>query len=447
MFNNMVAPLDMNGGGTPYKVCTTWTGQFKDAGFGESVAATTSAQQIGAIAADARIIDINNAGFEVWHGYLDSNGCVPNVGLTPGRYYSLVQGSTLTLPDLQTSQNPHPALSIGYSPSWQTVQYWNNGTVASATKYMLTLATSFVPTGSGGTISLQPNALDTGTDAAFVASEIFLTGDNGLTDNNNILVYSSDPCQDSSSNGSSCYAFGLGIAYLGPILDANNSVIDTNAHWKYVAAHEMGHGVQDQNMGSPGLTELLNLNGDAGIYPRTCTPQLCDCTQVPSPPDRGHCLQSCQADETGQAEGWAHFYSQKIWNAPSPSSCTFVYYKHFLQPDGGKTPPPFAVSCAQNVQWDTLNCENPPGSPLSIAGTSVEYDWLEFLHGTNNAPNPFTISNVFATYQNACGNADCSWSHEAFAYLVTAAQNLYNNTNPLAVRQFTSAGNNAGVNN
>lgn len=132
-----------------------------------------------------------------------------------------------------------------------------------------------------------------------------------------------------------------------------------NSRFKFVIAHELGHGVHD----SAGAAPLFNLTStnddDSGD---------CGCGFVDNPVDRSHCLQSEEPIGGAAAEGFAHYFAARVWNDDDQNACTFVYYKNF-NANGMLLRPPVVRSCVQQVKWLENKC----------GGTSnygVEWDWM-----------------------------------------------------------------------
>jgi len=125
-----------------------------------------------------------------------------------------------------------------------------------------------------------------------------------------------------------------------------------------------------------------------------------------------HCLQSLERSQDAQIEGWAQFYASKTWNRQDESTCTFQYYKEFLDvscPPGAQcTPktggvsifPPLARTCKDAVKWRNRNC--------AVQNFGTEFDWMGFLWNANTASDQkVSMADLYAAYRQACGNQNC----------------------------------------
>jgi hypothetical protein len=149
-----------------------------------------------------------------------------------------------------------------------------------------------------------------------------------------------------------------------------------------------------------------------GVDPR------CRCDTVEAANGR-HCLNSVERGGAAQGEGFAQFFSSKVWNAPDESACSFVYYKEFpleqCPPGNDCTPlpagygaftvsarPPIAVSCKNAYEWRNHYC-----GMNQFADFGTELDWMGFLWSTHTASSDKLASGeIFKVYRVACsGNA------------------------------------------
>jgi hypothetical protein len=245
-------------------------------------------------------------------------------------------------------------------------------------------------------------------------------------------VHANDACPSEKLLTSSCETPGDFAAF----------VRSDNNPWKYVVAHELGHLIQDEAMGSlkadytfckdPSVTSCSPpdvLNDPPG------TPPLCGCDQVePSDGSPVHCLQSLERSTSAQLEGFAHFVASKVWNTQDESECVFDYYKHFLDvacPPGAecvpfnglqKISPPLPRSCKQPVRWRNNHCAMPQ--------FATEFDWMGFLWNLNTSgANRLSMGDIYNIYRQTChdaaGNpADC---HDQLGLCSIVPANCANN--------------------
>jgi hypothetical protein len=225
-----------------------------------------------------------------------------------------------------------------------------------------------------------------------------------------------DGCPSLNLKTDSCFSPGDSILFIGP----GNGNAPVDSAWKYVIAHESGHFVQQKAMGSLDPTYSFcpanNPNCDLRSPTQSLNdppdaPALCKCDHV-TVAYQLHCLQSIERSQDAQIEGWAQFYASKTWNNPDESSCTFQYYKEFLDvscPPGAtctnKTGgisifPPLARTCKDVVKWRNRHC--------AVPDFGTEFDWMGFLWNANTSSDQkATMSDLFAAYRQACGNAAC----------------------------------------
>jgi hypothetical protein len=167
-------------------------------------------------------------------------------------------------------------------------------------------------------------------------------------------------------------------------------------------------------------------------------------------------LQSLELPGAAELEGFAQYYSSKVWNNPGPN-CGFAYYKEFLWPIGqcpaGATcqdfgapavglveHPPVAVSCKAPRRWRNTNCVTPAFQPTT---TSTEFDWMSFLYNLDTtaptiAPGAPPIpplglgssTGIFGIYTTACGGAKCDSTNLSFADFSKGAETLYGLNDP-----------------
>jgi hypothetical protein len=110
-----------------------------------------------------------------------------------------------------------------------------------------------------------------------------------------------------------------------------------------------------------------------------------------------------------ETEGFAHFFAANLMNLATNNSCTFIYYKDYLLPDGTPHKPPNAVPCFYNSgppqMWMQNKCAtgNTSMGADGVTAGGVEWDWLTFfweLH--NRGANAYTSTDLQHVYQQAC---------------------------------------------
>jgi hypothetical protein len=176
---------------------------------------------------------------------------------------------------------------------------------------------------------------------------------------------------------------------------------EPGAWWKHIIAHEIGHAVQEYNMGLPGsldYDEVIDQNH-----------KRCRCDNVSTATQ--HCLNSKEGWNVGGVEGWAHSIADKTFNNNTQANATFVYYKEFQNSDTDNdySMPPQAKdgfgSPSNNFdrRWNTNMCT------FGLT-SSVEYDWMRFYYNigsqdSGRASTRVSTSNLFYIYKLACSGS------------------------------------------
>lgn len=217
--------------------------------------------------------------------------------------------------------------------------------------------------------------------------------------------------------------------------------------WKFVVAHEAGHQVADLGIGTQmgGLYTFecpANTVCEGRISERPqdqmrlvdppfvdSTAPLCGCQHVEAS-NAVHCLQSVERSGKAQSEGFAQFFSSRVWNQQDSLECTFVYYKEFLDevacdpsedrevcqpfPEGDPNAalyrrlPPLEVSCNTPYRWRNTNCgaADPMVDDLeNVADFGTELDWMGFLYNLNSvgpAETRSPMTDIWKIYRHAC---------------------------------------------
>jgi hypothetical protein len=221
--------------------------------------------------------------------------------------------------------------------------------------------------------------------------------------------------------------------------------------WKYIVAHEIGHQIQRRALnGLPGAG--YTFPSRPGLPPtRICgtnacdpeeAPDLCACAHVDAA-NRFHCLQSLEADEDAQLEGFAQFFAAKAWNRQNEDDCQFNYYKEFLnpvclsgaeqcEPFGGlvRARPPAPVTCRQPARWRNRNC--------AVPKFATEFDWMGFYWSVNtvgDSGSRLRMDDLHRVYRQACRLDGCSFSDVvSWEAVVKAAEDAFGMTDPRALR-------------
>ena len=147
-----------------------------------------------------------------------------------------------------------------------------------------------------------------------------------------------------------------------------------------------------------------------------------------------HCLQSKQEINGTETEGFAQFYASRVWNDPTSSSCTFTYYKQFLNANLTVSQPPVVKSCKNaigaNPKWMVTNCDS--------VDEGTEYDWMLFLYAINTAAafektDFASLRNIMRTACRANTIEKCNFYYDSISWngsngLLPAAQTVYGGT-------------------
>ncbi|HOU93492.1 MAG TPA: hypothetical protein PLU22_20715, partial [Polyangiaceae bacterium] len=339
-------------------VCTGWYVIYADAGYGTDYFATTGWHF--EYAAYAYALLATGSGTAIWQGYLSNTGCTPSLNLAYGDY-TLLQTSGYVQNGGVDFRNTRVVNGQRVSTAIITSFRWSNG----------------VPQ----PIYLRPMANTSDFQTAAVTGQVlranWATGGNvGLTAGT-YQVHSDEACP--SSSGDSCAVF--------PHIYINWA--NTHAWWRTIVAHEIGHAVRQNAMGSPWANRTTG--GD--------TVDLCRCDHISA--DEVHCLQSRSNYGYAQEEGFAQAFATRVFNNNIEANGSLAYYKAFLESSGANPVlPPMAKDCYNAATWFYQKCNR-------TADTAVEWDWATFFVNVSSANRAYTtdFASLFDIYRRACGSA------------------------------------------
>lgn len=228
----------------------------------------------------------------------------------------------------------------------------------------------------------------------------------------------------------------------GPYTNPDNSAGDLR--WKFILAHEIGHVMQQKAMGTlwnpycftPAPVNVTTNCSPPNTADHPGVDESCGCSHV-SGSNGLHCLQSFEYTPVAQLEGYAQFFSARVWNAPD-NTCLFRYYKQFLA-DGAVNPtqPPFNASCSTFVNWRDNHCFH------GQAGT--EYDWMQFLWNLHAVGNTkLSIHEIYEVYRGACTDENCSGEAPEWPALEASAA-AYFGAGTAKLTKFVTTADAAGV--
>lgn len=389
------------------KVCTSWHMQYIDSGLGEDIWTSTAWRDVPASYANATLLT-SPGNVTVWAGQLDWQGCMPSsVSVASGTY-----------------KMQHKTTGIGTSPIFYNVYYMTGGTE------FVSIPWATFTASSSTTYTVHPQLNNDAVQAAAVASTILVTHflgvlggtDLGIADGS-YKVHANEGCPGDSFSGS-CYRTDTDIVYIGTF--QNNGY--TEAHWKFIVAHEMGHQVQFHAMGRP------NFNLDSDMPTQTA----CQCN-FDAGYGTSHCLQSRELQGGAEVEGFGHGFASRIFNSASEANGAFNYYKPFRPDTGPRLFPPMYRDTYNAQRWMELHC--------TASDKGVEWDWSTFVFNVSNisTANQTKLSDLFNIYKAACGFANCDNNDlVGFPELDFMASSYY--AGDARYTRFHNAGNSHGIN-
>jgi hypothetical protein len=461
------------------QICATWRADYVDEGTGEDVLGRDIAEVLGgqqdgpdrgleyeASFAQAKLSLSSASGATVWTGYLDAEGCIPQGELQArglNLQYFMSQAVVtadplwirlevisqferegvhwnvaLVSPGYRSFDDP-PVYDVGAKQKFlQPFVMALEQTKGDLAHFAQTSDGWFVPP---PILVFNDGSLDDITRVSATVSRILRTQDHGIAPGDPYLVLANDGCPSPSLSTDSCFHPTYDTLFIGP---ATNG-LPSQSHWKFITAHEAGHFIQNRAIGSVGNNvsytfRCTQSDGTVVTQNDPCdAPSLCKCDHVAAA-NGLHCLQSLETQGKAQQEGFAQYYSSKIWNEPDLGGCGFGYYKEFLWPSGqcppGKTctpapggerdDPPVAVSCKAPALWRNRHC--------GVPSMATEFDWMSYLWNLDtvappgSAIPPIGLTGIYGVYTQACGgNCDGQVSFEEFA---AGAEGLYGPLDP-----------------
>lgn len=410
-----------------YVFCAKWAVQYDDAGYGEDILQVQSVQKPWAARANYLVSGPGNTLVSI--GNLEADGCTLPMLLGNSDTFELLWETQMKVGTTTTRVqrgpygmycNPDPIYgcsvdTYGYYPDWfvHSITTQNDGTVTppGAPHYDNHASQETFCTRAAGVIGLALGQSDNGLAANKTYSVYANTGCPSLLDQNQVA-------------GEAC---GGDVLYLGKSFTYDNQIPPQplangrhTSYSKHTIGHEFGHMIASGlygpgvGLGSPTFFQydcqdqknLLNCQqgfADGGIPPTT--EPICRCDFVKAG-NHVHCLQSKQTQPFANNEGFAHFYSSNLFNNPSESNCTFVYYKtmkswnsllnKFVDKD-----PPAGVSCytpaSSSERWLYDQC------PDARTNKGVELDWLRFFWEMHNKTTyAYVFDDINRTFREAC---------------------------------------------
>jgi hypothetical protein len=205
----------------------------------------------------------------------------------------------------------------------------------------------------------------------------------------------------------------------------------TQAYWKHIVAHEIGHYVQDRAMGEHEFDYALNASTES-----------CKCDHYDTSWGNNiHCMQSRESVGGAQLEGFAHAFASRVFNQTTSADGTFVYYKPFLDDSNNVNFPPVAFDAFNPNLWMEDHC--------LASDQGVEMDWLNFYYrvAAESESNPVGFSDIFSIYELACtGSAGtkCNRQVVSWSALDSAASSHFGASNAQFIA-FDTMGTTTGV--
>lgn len=365
------------------RVCPTWRVHYLDPNSGQEFMGASGVQHVPASYAHITITTpptfwpYYQPGTQVYSGYLDDDGCTPQLDLDGSYVFSLTSKHRKGTLAVEVKNNNSTSGHFGYA----------NGSFTA---------------GSLGAAVFPTTGEDTRhTRSAAIVSRALATEDLPLVSPSNLLqVYADQNCP--SGNFAACSSGSR--LYIGE----NTSGEDMSLR-RHIVAHELGHNVSGLNIGHPSMAYG---EGDAPI-----SQPLCRCDHVYFA-NRAHCLQSRETLEVAFVEGFAHFAAVKLFNDPDDSSCRFSYYKEYLSTSNTVYDPPVNINCGGAYRWmENRGCAQ--------ADRGTEYDWMNFLWALNKS-GTLTVPEIFDVMRESCspgGTGGCGGATFDYADIQAAVDN------------------------
>lgn len=398
-----VAPDDQDPNGN--RVCARISADFIDENRGETVYGASFAGN-GYPAAYALVsvfaADKNKL---LWSGNAGSDGCTPRLqGVSSGRFIMAVETT------LRSFRALPPARDVRVN-----IADKNNAPLRQAIGFRIYPATPAPPTD----IRIRLDATDTRMLITAALTQVLRTTTIAVP--SAVYPVRTARCQGNDASATSftaCYADP--VLWLGQTRDPGRT---HNAQWKFVVAHEFGHGIQARYGVAPDTD-----------YSAPVSQPHCQCEHVFDDADRSHCMQSKENYGGVGNESFAHLVSTSTWSGVNPGACTFVYYKETLTAPGPALTPPVAVDCASPVQWLKTQCAE--------AARGSEWDWNNWYRSVAVAPvtERTTVADLADIQRIACGGTSCATSSPSPDQFITAANNKYGSADDPRAKRFRDDG-------
>ncbi|AKV04302.1 hypothetical protein AKJ09_10965 [Labilithrix luteola] len=304
----------------------------------------------------------------IWTGWLDADGCTPELAIVKGKY-SLVVTSSM-----------HRVGADGFHSTYVDIQQKNAAGDMAPVSWALSFQTLvWVLEGTSPGLNVRITGGLAG-NAAATASRLLRMDQEGIKPASYTIRLHDVP--------DGCVTQGQKV---GALLNTNGIDIcpndgapanENNAYYKFVIAHELGHYVERESHGTiPSPPDWTNpyAVSDSGAN----IPLGCNCSFVVPAGNRLHCLQSQEVYSMGSVEGFGQFFATRMWNDPAAAAPRFQYYKHFREPTGTVLPPGGKIVNVRQtpIKWSDTYC------PATADGRSTEYDFLGFYWSINTAPS------------------------------------------------------------
>lgn len=422
-----------------------WVDEDRKLGGGQSESVQSTNRRFPARYHWVTILPLQNEHIQalpIFNGPLDEHGCAELPQLAPGTYTiwtfnRLKKSSTDVRVYEHVRHNEDP------------FAYSLDGTfIHPADEYPLGDSTSVV-VGSDGwlpsEIPLGNLSYRTSNVTATYGQALFAT-DSGFQPNAVYRAFSNEQCppdshgvrleacfnpttQTVNDNQGRPITFPVAV-YFGYDFSALPGSAGHNADWKYVIAHEVGHQVQAEAIGSWSYS-----------YDRVDSsyPQLCGCGGLNPTGNTLHCLQSSEGQGAAQNEGYAHYFAANTWNNRADAECVFTYYKGFRKPDLTIDHPPAARSCRTAARWAETYCP--------VADRATEYGWLGFYTASVRGTDALAHEDLSRVYRRMCTGsptAKCGSQTTSWAGLQAATTAEFGQFNPKRAK-FIDTGDAYGV--
>lgn len=364
------------------RLSATFQGAFDDSGIGEDYLTYSSALFPVRFAAYS-VYKWNGTGWDIptaRHGFLTSSGETELITFTRGVLYRFVvrtyfaQSSTaqtkIYVQQIDTSDANRCKTSYsedGYENYYQDFYYPTTGTKVTTNFY--------------GNSWNKNNAIIAGwiIDRNQTTPQYL-----GLPFNTNFFIY---PTTGATQFDGAC-TNGYGVR----IRNDTAAGVD-HSRRKFMVAHELGHAVGYV------AGDIINSN-----YSRYSSNSHCNCDSMGNGDD--HCLHSYEYIRAAEFEGFAHFFSSLVWNAPSAANGVFGYYKTTWKYASGAFSQCTTTPCVRQLnvydRWWRDHCEE------GVDDRGTEMDWLKFFWSLR-AVNSLTPTTMFEIWSNLPNSTAYAW--------------------------------------